>query len=494
MKKIFITYWKWILLLLVLLVIGYRSYQRFGTEKPIIIEVKIAQVETHSLSSGSLDPLSISCSAEPTIQLTVTPQSSGIVNRVNVADGVLVKKGDILFELDNIQQRVALQDAKVALDSAQLALQDLQQENDSTQSGSLLSQIKNQQDLLVEQARNTLFNIDLRAYPKDNPEDTNRSAPQVIGNYVCSPEGNYFIEVYSSSSNSGGSFRYTGLASGASTVSTTNFATPLGSCGLELLFPEDFDKNEDWIVPVPNTQSSQHFFAQKEYEQALENRDIALNKTESSPEQISQQRGRVTQAQLRYQLALDVYEKTRVKAEVSGALNNFNIEKGSFVSAFSDVGTLKTIDQLELVAFVGQSDRAYILEGSRVMVGESELSVRSVNLSADSATRRSKISILVPETHSFTEGEQYTCLIDRSSDASARTDGGLVVPLSALSVIGTDTYVFVLNDNSITEKVSVRTGALLGTDIVVYADLEGMIIRDARGIRSGQNVTTFSNK
>lgn len=489
MKKFIIKNWKWVLLLIVVGIIGLRAYQRFGVEKPLISQEKIVAVETYPLFSKNLEPLNLNCIAEPRVSLTLTPQSSGTVKGIYVEDGNFVEEGQILFELDNIQQRVALQDAKVALDSAKLALQDLRQENNTSDSGSLLSQRKRQQDALVEQARNNLFNIDLRAYPKDDPQDTTRPAPEVLGNYTCAQEGQYNIEVYSSASNSGASYRYSGLESGTSSVSLTSFGTDLGNCGLELIFPENFSKNEEWVIPVPNTQSSQYFSALKAYEQAIENREIALNTTETSPELIAQQEGRVTQAGLRYQLAFDNYEKTRIKAETSGVLNNFSLEIGSFVNAFSEVGSIKTVDQLELVAFVGQSDRGYIRSGLPVRVNDTLLSVGNVNLASDTVTRRSKVTIPVTDSASFQEGEQYICEIDRAGGSELRSDGGIVVPLSALSVIGTDTFVFVVNEESITQAVSVSTGALLGNEIVIYADIEGSIVKDARGIRNNQKVT-----
>jgi len=481
--------WKLILTIIIILVIGLRAYQRFGTEKPEIAQLKIQEVEIFNLFSQNLEPLSLSCAAEPIVSVSVTPELSGTVQKVLVRDGEQVTKGQLLFELDNIQQRVALQDAKVALDSVELQLQDIQKENDFDTQSSLLAQTKKQQDIIVDQARNKLFNTDLRAYPIDDPEDISQAAPQVIGNFTCLTSGQYLVEVYSSAANSGGSYRYSGLESGTSTVSTTTFGTAIGNCGLELVFPEDFKRNEDWVIPIPNINSSEYFAAKKNYEEAVENKNIALNQTEISSEQISQQQGRVTQASLRYQLAVDNLEKTRVRAMSEGALNNFSIDEGDFVNSFSELGTIKTIDRLELVAFVSTEDRQYISTGTQVIVDGIETSVSMVSMGIDSVTKQSKIIISVPETLLINEGDQFECSLDReNSGRNKRDDGGAIVPLSAISIIGTDSYVFTISPEMTAEARAVTSGALLGTNIVVYGIEETSIIKDARGLQSNETI------
>lgn len=488
MKKI-LKQWKWIVLVIVIGVISLRAYQRFGVEPEAQSQAKIAVVETYNIAAGTIEPLDAICFAEATTNIEITPEVSGVVRNININDGDEVLQGDILFELDNIQQRVALQDAQVALDSTRLSLSELRGDNNLGDQSSLLQQTKNQQDILVEQARNNLFNTDLRAYPLDDPEDVTRPAPQIIGNYICEQEGEYIIEVYQSNAESGASYRYSGIESGRSSASTTSFGTDLGNCGLELIFNQEFDKNEDWVIPVPNIRSSQYSTLLRAYQQAIENRDIALNQTAASPELIAQQEGRVTQASLRYQLAQDNFEKTRVRAESNGIINGFNIDEGDFVNAFSSIASLKTIDQLELTTFVSLQDRNLISTESLVRINEDVFTIGTLAQSSNSDTRRFKITIPVGENNNYVEGEQYNCSIERNSEITIRDDGGFVVPLSAISIIGTDSYVFTVDQESLTQAIPVETGALLGTDIVVYGLDQGIFIKDARGVINNQQVS-----
>lgn len=488
MKKI-LKQWKWILLIIVLLVILLRAYQRFGNEPEVLSQAKIATVDVYNITDAVLEPLEAICVAEAVTNIQVTPEVSGTVKKINIVDGQKVKKGDILLELDNIQQRVGLQDARVALDSARLGLSDLRGDNDLTNENSLLQQTKNQQDIIVEQSRNNLFNTDLRAYPIDDPENISKPAPQIIGNYTCMNEGQYNIDVYRSSSPSGASYQYQGLESGRSSVSTTSFGTKIGQCGLEIIFPEGFDKDEEWIIPIPNTRSNQYEDASLAYQQAIKNRDIALNQTSASAEIIAQQEGRVTQASLRYQLALNTLEKTRVRAESNGVISDFTIDEGDFINAFSSVASLKTIDQLELTTFISLEDKNLIDNNALVTVGEDSFTIGVLAQSSNTSTRRFKISVPVNNNENYREGEQYSCLIERSNDVIVRDDGGVIIPLSAISIIGIDSFVFRINEDALAIAVPVETGALLGSNIVVYGLTEGSFIKDARGITNNQQVS-----
>jgi len=355
-------YWLVLLTLLVVAILALRIYDRFIKPKPPVPEVKNPVVDIYTLGTMLDQTIAMSCEVEPVNDITITAETSGSVTKVAVDEGDRVAIGDTLFELENIQERVSLADARVALQSAELRFQEILNDNNDSSASSLLSQTEAQQDALVESALNNLFNNDLRAYPEENPERADESAPTIIGNYTCEREGEYVVEVYSSGSKSGASFRYSGLESGTDTVSTTDFGTLLGSCGLELVFPSDFDKTETWVIPVPNTRSTSYINAQKAYETALETRNITLNQTGLSDQEIAQERGRVNQARLRYELAQDNFNKTIITAENAGVISGFDLDVGDYITAFSGVGNIKTVDQLELVAYLNPDEKDMLIK------------------------------------------------------------------------------------------------------------------------------------
>ncbi|MFT6911201.1 MAG: multidrug efflux pump subunit AcrA (membrane-fusion protein) [Candidatus Paceibacteria bacterium] len=486
-------YWKWLVLIVILSILGVRVYDRFFAPKPPVAVAQASVVELFTLGDLLDGDISLSCQVEPVSDVAITPESSGTITNIKVEEGETVAEGDTLFEVENIQQRVSLADARVALESAESVLQEALNNNQTGSASSLLAQTQSRQDALVADALNDLFNNDLQVYPENNPEDTNRAGPTVVGNYTCSQEGKYIVDVYSSSSNSGASFRYSGIESGTRTVSTTNFGTLLGNCGLEFIFPEGFDKNETWILPVPNTRSSSYFSLKKAHETAIETRNITLNQTGLSDQELSQERARVNQARLRSQLAADNFNKTIVKAKSGGVVSGLDLDTGDYVTAFAPVGNIKTIDQLELVAYVNASEKRYVSIDSAVTVAGNETQIKNISSTVDSITRKLKATIIAPNDIVLTEGLSVPCTIARTTDTVTRLDGAAIIPLSAISVVGIDPYVFLLNEDETTKAVPVTTGAILGTQIVVYGLESGDIISDARGIKDGVRVS-ISNK
>lgn len=493
MKKNIKKNWIWIIGIIVVSVIFLRISKTFSSSDVPEVIVPNPAVDIFTLGNTFDNVINTSCQVEPVSEVSITPEYSGVVTNVSVKEGDKIKKGDIIFGIENIQQRVAVADARVALESARSSLKELRDQNDTSSNSSLLAQTEQQQITLIESARNNLFNNDLRAYPLDDPENVTKQGPTIIGNYTCTQKGDYQIEVYRSSSTSGASFRYLGLESGTESVSTTGFGTKLGDCGLELIFPENFDKNEDWVIPVPNTRSSSYALVESRYRNAQENKNIAINQTGASSEVINQSQGRVNQAQLRYQLALDNLNKTSIKAKSSGVVTGFDLDEGDYVNAFSELGSIKTQDQLELVAFVNSDDRRYLSLDSKVTIADQETTINAISAVADSVTRKIKLIIDVPTDMNVIEGLSVACGLERQTDSVTRLDGGITIPLSSLSIIGIDSYVFAINEDLVTSAIPVTTGSILGEEIIVYDLSASAIVSDARGIRSGQKVT-ISNK
>jgi len=487
-KTLINRYWKWILLGAVILLVLIRIFSTFFQKQPPAVEPSSPVVDVVSIGDLVNSTIDISCQVEPVSEVPIVSEVSGPITKINVIDGDSVVKDQVLFEVENIQQRVAVADARVALDSARLSLKDLQDQNDTTSSNSLVSQTQSQQNVFVDNAFNALMNNDLQAYPEDNPDRTKGQAPEIIGNYSCIEEGQYVIDVYPSSARSGASFKYSGLESGTSTVSTTGFSTILGECGLELLFPEGFDKNETWVIPVPNTRSASYPSAVAAYESAQDGRDIILNQTEISPEALNQAQGRVNQAQLRYQLALDNFDKTIVKAKIDGVVSGFTRNVGEYVNPSESLGDIKTTDALELIGYINAQEQRYVDRDSKVSIKGEETYVRSIAQTIDSLTRKLRLVIEAPENVSLSEGLSLPCSIRRGGLETQRDDGGFVVPLSAISIIGVDSFVFVVDADGVTTAMPVTVGVLLGDQVIIYGIESGDIVADARGIRDQQKV------
>ncbi len=190
---------------------------------------------------------------------------AGRVEAVLVKEGDKVKAGQTLARLAAPDAVGAISQAKGALElaRAQLAALDVQYQN-----------TEKQQDQIVENAYQTLLSSGLEATPdKQNP-----NAPIVTGTYICSKEGSYIIDPYSSNQpDSGFSFEYKGLEGGNAAVAYDS-SVPLGVCGLAVKFPRgNFDANTTWTISIPNIKSSTYVTNKNTYDLARANREKALS-------------------------------------------------------------------------------------------------------------------------------------------------------------------------------------------------------------------------
>lgn len=119
----------------------------------------------------------------------------------------------------------------------------------------------------VMNARVTLYSGGLEALP----ERTSNSdiPPSISGTYTCEEPGTYYLDLYSSGSVSGVSYRLSGLESGTFAAYDQSPA-PMGNCGLKIQFDADTAYgSSDWTVEVPNPRVSTYPTNKSAYELAL---------------------------------------------------------------------------------------------------------------------------------------------------------------------------------------------------------------------------------
>jgi multidrug efflux pump subunit AcrA (membrane-fusion protein) len=199
--------------------------------------------------------------------------TTGIVSVVNIKKGDVVQAGDVLVTLEARALAADRQDAVAALTRAiatrdellagpQIESREATAETVAFKATSLET-IKATQADLVANAYRTLLSSGLTAISLDGEDDA--VAPTISGTYTCNDEGVYNIELYSSSANSGYSFRLSGLESGTYTASTDQ-ATSFGDCGLRIIFDSASEyRNSVWTVTIPNRESSLYIINRNNY-------------------------------------------------------------------------------------------------------------------------------------------------------------------------------------------------------------------------------------
>lgn len=298
---------------------------------------------------------------------------SGRVARVNVEEGQRVAKGDVLASLSMNQLQAEFLEAQanvrqVRADSGATAVNlDFAAQN--------LANTIAEQNTLVENAYRALLNEDLRAYSLD--ESDNAPAPIISGTYRGDREGEYLVSVYNSSSSSGFSFNVRGLENGFGEAFTSN-PGPLGEEGLFIIFDEDGRYSRtDWVVPIPNTRSSNYIARRNAYEQALATRDRVIAEAEDAYQQIiaresggdsSRSSALISAAESRVSAVRARMQDGIIVAPFDGVVGSVSIVEGEVVSANTSYITLVGEEEFELVLNVPEIDVAKIAVGDEVLM------------------------------------------------------------------------------------------------------------------------------
>ncbi|MEM9336385.1 MAG: HlyD family efflux transporter periplasmic adaptor subunit [Patescibacteria group bacterium] len=445
--------------------------------------------------------LEVTGTIEAAADVDVLPEASGVISRVSVTEGQAVTAGQILLEIENTDERIAVGQAQAQLEQQRVVLADLISESD-TSGNSTIASVVEQQDVAIENAYEALLNNDLQAYP-DDPEDIDHPNPIISGTYSSTEEGTYIIDVYRSSNESGYSFRLRGMESGTYPVSF-NQPVSFGSRGLFIKFtPDELGnmKDEIWRVTIPNQRSASYVAALTNYEAAIEGKDVTVRQTEVSEEDIARQQAIVRQQELSVQAAQNALRKTIVRSPISGTLTSFDLDIGDFV-ATAAVATVKSLDQLEVVTNVTEFDRLFVAVGSPATIaGIAAGEVISVGAAASELTQKVKVRIGITDadrqtfTTLFTEGQSVPITLERTPNESIsqieRFANFAIVPLTAIQIIGTTPSVFAFNqaDNTV-RTVPVETGLLVDDSVLITSGLEAVdaVVVDGRGLSDGEMV------
>lgn len=314
---------------------------------------------------------------------------TGIVQNVLVEKGSKVKIGDSLVTLnskalyaDRLNAVAVVSTAKANLDETLKGLtssaRNVVAESVATREETLET-LRITEAQKVENAYHTLLATDLTAYSKDPDEEA--VAPTISGTYNCKEEGTYEIEVYSSKTDSGYSYRLTGLEIGTFTASTQQSGT-LGSCGLQIQFDEDSNyAYSEWTINIPNIRSSLYVTNRNAYslavtqaESAIANAEQALEEAlanatnQNSPardESVIRAEAAVTQAQAQLaRIDAEISDRT-LTAPFAGIITEIDILPGETVTT-APIVTLLASNAFEVTARIPEIDIGKLSVGQKV--------------------------------------------------------------------------------------------------------------------------------
>jgi len=227
--------------------------------------VDISKLTTATVERGTISRLvSVSGFVEADNTARLGFPTPGRISEVYVSEGQMVSAGQLLATIGQnrlaAERRTALSNLEkaVAARSELLSGQTIEERavTDSTlaQARAAWEQTVATELQKVKNAEVALRSNDLITYSVDPEEEA--PAPIVTGSYTCADEGEYKIEMYRSSTNSGYSFRYKGLEEGTS-AATVDHPVSFGGCGLGLQISAGASyANSAWTIPVPNSRSN----------------------------------------------------------------------------------------------------------------------------------------------------------------------------------------------------------------------------------------------
>lgn len=236
------------------------------------------KLTTTTVERGTVRELvSVSGMIEATETAELTFPSNGLVHNILVERGDAVQPGDLLGIVGDAAVVAERNQAAAALEAAQAARDEIVAGQTAeaaavtaTTVANAEAALKRAQELAREQVANALAALlsnDLTALSTDGDEDA--TAPTVSGTYSCSARGSYVVEVYASDTESGYSYRLSGLETDTQSVTTAQ-PSPMGDCGLYLQFTAGDKYNESvWKIDVPNTRSATYVTRQNAYQLAL---------------------------------------------------------------------------------------------------------------------------------------------------------------------------------------------------------------------------------
>ena len=305
--------------------------------------------------------------------------TTGIVSTVNVDKGDVVKAGTILVTLEARALQADRQDALAVLARAvanrdellagpQTETRDATAETIAFKTKTLETVTATQADL-VANAYRTLVSTDLTAISNDGNEEA--IAPTISGTYTCESEGEYVLDMYNSNTNSGYSYQLSGIESGTYAASTDQ-ATPMGACGLRILFDSNSSyRNAEWIVAIPNLESAQYVRNRNAYTLtqtqaasaiALAEQDVALAQANAASanaparnESIARANADIASANARIARIDAQIEDRTIRAPFAGTVVDIDVLPGETVTATPVVTILAAAD-FELTARIPEID------------------------------------------------------------------------------------------------------------------------------------------
>ena len=434
----------------------------------------------------------------------ITSNGSGRVTTVNFKQNDTVQAGAVIATLDNRTERLALNDARSALQAARSATSDVNSSVEQAETAYRQAKrdvISSLQTNLSTRQQIVTAKIDpLYARPNSNQPGVRIGTGVEVQTLI-----QFRIEENSVLQD---------LQTALTSVSVDSAGTEIEAIALE--FDQSFLKFERYIDTIISTyqnirnrdRSKQDLadsqiisFTETKSSiislrgginsriSALEQARIAL--TQAQNNQLSNQDSRlstdIARAESAVRNAEIRLEDTVIRAPIAGDISSLNVTLGQVLSPGMELGTIINESNTSIEAFVTPAQRSSIAVGQTVTINESLGTITRIASTVDDTSGRVRVTI-DPNERVFSVGETVRITFTPQLDT---TSSSVTIPLTAVVFTGTAGSVFVLNDDSTVRTQAINIVSIQGRNVVAENTFneDTLIVTDARGLSEGQLVT-----
>ena len=171
-------------------------------------------------------------------------------------------------------------------------------------------------------------------------------------------------------------------------------------------------------------------------------------------------------------------------------VNALYLNAGDFVAPGQPAGIIANNNGLQIKTFINEADSVGLNVGDIVTIEGGASGVITAKAAALDPTN-GKVAVVVgvnPDS-GLTNGATVKVTF---AQLSVKTEvDKILVPLSALKITSSGTFVFTLGENNTLVAIAIEQGQLFGENVEIVSGLtkETRIVTDARGLKEGQIVT-----
>lgn len=438
-------------------------------------EVSIA-VETQKIEPLSIEQyITVSSKVSAENEISVMPKLSGTVENVFVNLGDEVKKGDILFEIDDTDAQLQVKQAQASLSSAQASLQSAQAGVTSAQAG-LQSAQAGLQSAQANYEKNIGGSFETQIQQMQSTVNTYQiQYDDLIKEYESQKQ---LYEV--------GAISKQTLTDLESTIEKSKLQLDTAKNELEL--------NQNKILEETKKSS------QASIEQSQANVSQSQVNVSQSQAGVSQSQANVSQSQASLESSIKKLNDTKVKSEIDGTISSINISQGSTVNTQTVAMTIVDLNSMKVAFSVSEDVINRISVGSKAYITISavsqtpfEVSISHISPAADEQTRLYTVEAYIDNTDKKIKSGMFASIkvvLDQKENI-------ISIPLNTVIEKNNEKYVYVVDENNIAHKTIVETGLKNENFIEITNGLQMQDIVVVKGqdfISDGSIVSIVENK